>query len=65
MDAFFGYNQIQMAEEDQEKNCLCHQSRALLLPGHAFWTKERRRHLSKVGEPDVQKTDWEKRGGIS
>ena len=34
MDAFSGYNQIRMAEEDQEKVTF------ILLQGHAFWPEK-------------------------
>ena len=56
MDAFFGYNQIQMAKEDQEKNSLHHQRGALLLQGHALWFEERWGHVPEISKPYVQKT---------
>ena len=64
MDAFSIYNQILMAEEDQEKNCLRHQPRAILLQGHAVRVKERKGYISKTSKPNVQETDWEECQGV-
>ena len=52
MDAFSGYNQIKMKEEDQE-NLFCNQPGTFLLQGDAIRTQEREGYISKVNEQDV------------
>ena len=53
MDAFLGYNQMKMAEEDQEKITFVTKLRALLLQGNAFWTEEHRSNLPEIGKQNV------------
>ena len=53
MDAFSGYKQILMKDENQDKTAVSLPG-FILLQSHAVRTKEHRSHLSKVGESDVQ-----------
>ena len=48
MDAFLGYIQIRMAEEDQEKTSF------ITSQGNVFWTEERRGYIPKVSKQNVQ-----------
>ena len=50
MDAFSGYNQIKMKEEDQEKNFFCDQSGTLLLQSDAVRTQERKGNIPEIDE---------------
>ena len=63
MDAFSGYNQIKLDEEDQEKTAFI-TSQGLYCSIAFFWTKECRSYLSKIGEQDVQQTNWQKHGSV-
>ena len=56
MDAFSGYNQIQMAEEDQEKTAFVTSQGLYCYRVMPFGLKSRG-HISKIGKPDVQRTD--------
>ena len=53
MDTFSGYNQIKMAEEDQEKTAFITSQGLLLLQGNAFWAEKCRSNLSEVSEQNV------------
>uniref|UniRef100_A0A2N9GWC8 Uncharacterized protein n=1 Tax=Fagus sylvatica TaxID=28930 RepID=A0A2N9GWC8_FAGSY len=64
MDAFSGYNQIMMDESDQEKTCLYHKQRTLLLQSHAVRIEERWSHLPATDEQDVPPPDRTKHGGV-
>ena len=50
MDAFFGYNQIHIAEEDQKKNEIHHRLRPILLQSHTLRPQKYRYNLSKSSE---------------
>ena len=54
MDAFSGYNQIRMKEEDQEKTSFVTSLGTFLLQGDAIWTKERGGYISEVNKQDVR-----------
>ena len=64
MDAFSGYNRVNMDPNNQEKTSFFYWARNLLLSGDALRTEERRSHLSKVGEQDVPEANWSIYGGI-
>ena len=67
MDAFLVYNQIKMAEEDQEKIAFITSQglyRALLLQGNAFRVEKHKSNLSKVSKQNVQQTDQEEHGNV-
>nr|GEW52493.1 reverse transcriptase domain-containing protein [Tanacetum cinerariifolium] len=48
LDAYKGYHQIQMAEEDEEKNSLLRNRRSLLLQEDAVWSQKYRGNIPKV-----------------
>ena len=71
MDAFSGYNQICMSEEDQEKTAFVtsqglnnHQPGAVLLQGHVVRFEECKGNLSEAGELNVQQADWTEYGSV-
>ena len=64
MDAFSGYNQINIDPNDQEKTSFVTGARNLLLSGNALRTEECRSHLLKVGKQDVPEANWSIYGGI-
>ena len=57
MDAFSGYNQILMDEDDQEKSSFVTSQGVVPLQSYTLWTKERRSHLPKIGELYVLSPD--------
>ena len=64
MDAFSGYNQILMDEDNQEKIFFVTSQGVVLLQNYTLWTEERRSHLPKIGEPYVLSPDRKKCGGV-
>jgi hypothetical protein len=48
LDAYFGYNQIKLKKEDEEKNSFYNTIRRFLLPSHAFRFKKCRSNLQKM-----------------
>ena len=59
MDAFSGYNQILMAEEDQEKTAFVTSQGLYCYRVMPFGLKNAGGYVSEISEPDVQETDWE------
>ena len=64
MDAFFGYNQILMSEEDQEKTPLVTSQRFVLLQSHALQSEECRNYMPEAGKSHVQQADRQKRKSL-
>ena len=62
MDAFSGYNQILMAEEDQEKTAFVISQGLYRYRVMPFGLKNAR--ASKISKPNIQETDWEECRGI-
>ena len=60
MDAFSGYNQIQMHEDDQEKTSFITSQGLFCYKGDAIWPKKCRRNVSEAYEQDVRAANWEK-----
>lgn len=52
MDTFFGYNQIWMAVEDEDKTTFIIDQGHLLLQDHTIWFNECRCYLSMLAEQD-------------
>ncbi|GKF46411.1 hypothetical protein Tco_0136213 [Tanacetum coccineum] len=58
LDAYKGYHQIQMAEEDEEKDRVHYKSRHFLLHKNAFRSKERWCNLSAASGQSIPLTNW-------
>ena len=54
LDAFFGYHQIPMYQPNEKKNRLHNTTRTLFLQSHVIWAQERRSHLPKADDKDLQ-----------
>ena len=46
------------------EDLICYQPRVIPLQSYAFWTEERKSHLSKIGEPHVLSPNWKECGGV-
>lgn len=64
MGAFFGYNQIQMRESDQENTSFITNRGLYYYQVMPLWIEECRSHLSKACECHVQDADLQKYGSL-
>ena len=58
LDAYSGYHQIKMKEEDQEKTSFITPFGAFCYTSMPFWIKERWSYLSKMHPKLSQDPDW-------
>lgn len=64
MDAFSGYNQIQMHPRDREKNLFHHIIRHLLPLCNALWVEEFKCFILEINKKNAPRTPWKYPGSI-